>query len=335
MKEFRNKRTTLIIFFLVILCVGNIYISRNYVIMMPGIAKDLESIIEVNKNGVSKDEKGSFLLITVSTRSANLPLLIYSAVNPYAKIYKRMEIVPRNLDKNEYLNLTKEMMEESQTVAKVVALKKAGYNIDIKNQGVKVVKVFSKSNAFNKINEGDVILSVDGKETKETDNLVKEIRNKSPGETVILKIIRDGKEKFVLVKTMENNENEDKIGLGLYIKNDNIVTDFPILIEIDTGEISGPSAGVMFALEIYNQLSDIDLTAGKIIAGTGTLSIDGSIGEVGGIIQKVITAHKNGADIFFIPVGNYKDAESIALKYDMTLVPIDNFEDAIMYLQNM
>lgn len=335
MKEFRNKRTTLIIFFLVILCVGNIYISRNYVIMMPGIAKDLESIIEVNKNGVSKDEKGSFLLITVSTRSANLPLLIYSAVNPYAKIYKRMEIVPRNLDKNEYLNLTKEMMEESQTVAKVVALKKAGYNIDIKNQGVKVVKVFSKSNAFNKINEGDVILSVDGKETKETDNLVKEIRNKSPGETVILKIIRDGKEKFVLVKTMENNENEDKIGLGLYIKNDNIVTDFPILIEIDTGEISGPSAGVMFALEIYNQLSDIDLTAGKIIAGTGTLSIDGSIGEVGGIIQKVITAHKNGADIFFIPVGNYEDAEPIALKYDMTLVPIDKFEDAIMYLQSM
>jgi len=303
--------------------------------MMPGIAKDLEGIIDVDRNGVFKDEKGSFLLITVSTRSANLPLLIYSAVNPNTKIYNRTEIMPKNLNKKEYSNLTKEMMEESQMIAKAVALKKMGYNIEIKSQGVKVLKVLNDSSAYKILNEGDIILALDGKEIKDTTHLLEEISKKRAGETVVLKIIREGKEKLVTVKTMEYNQNDGKIGLGLYIKNHNVSTNLPVQIKIDVGDISGPSAGVMFALEIYNQLSNVDLTAGKIIAGTGTLAPDGSVGEVGGIVQKVITAHKNGAEIFFIPVGNYNDAEPVAQKYSITLVPIENFEDAVTYLESI
>ena len=69
--------------------------------------------------------------------------------------------------------------------------------------------------------------------------------------------------------------------------------------------------------------------------GTGTLALDGSVGEVGGIVQKVITAHKNGAEIFFIPVGNYNDAEPVVQKYSITLVPIENFEDAVTYLESI
>ena len=43
-------------------------------------------------------------------------------------------------------------------------------------------------------------------------------------------------------------------------------------VKIDSHEIGGPSAGLMFTLEIYNQLVEDDLTRGHEIAGTGTIN---------------------------------------------------------------
>ena len=73
---------------------------------------------------------------------------------------------------------------------------------------------------------------------------------------------------------------------------------------MNTEEIGGPSAGFMFSLEIYNQLTKEDLTKGYEIAGTGTISPDGTVGRIGGIEQKIIAADKAGADIFLAPNEN-------------------------------
>ncbi|NMB33500.1 MAG: PDZ domain-containing protein [Clostridium sp.] len=196
-----------------------------------------------------------------------------------------------------------------------------------------MLKVLNESNGYGKIKDGDIILSIDRKEISKTSELLDEVNKKKKGEIVELILMRDAKEEHISVKVVESSNNNEKAGLGLYVK-DYLNVDLPFQVEIEIGEIGGPSAGIMFALEIYNRLTKADLTLGKIVAGTGTLSFDGEIGEIGGVEQKVITAHKNGAEIFFIPIGNYKDAKPVAEKYGITLVPIKTFDDALKYLKD-
>ena len=112
---------------------------------------------------------------------------------------------------------------------------------------------------------------------------------------------------------------------------------------MNTADIGGPSAGFMFSLEIYNQLTKVDLTNGYKIAGTGTISSDGTVGRIGGIEQKIIAADKAGADIFLAPHengsenSNYRAAVKTAKDIDssMKIIPINDFDEAVDYLENL
>jgi PDZ domain-containing protein len=119
-------------------------------------------------------------------------------------------------------------------------------------------------------------------------------------------------------------------------------------VTIDAGAIGGPSAGMMFTLETYSQLTGKDLRQGREIAGTGTINQDGTIGQIGGIDKKVATASKEGAKIFLAPDEskaeakkngdssiNYDEAVKAAkkLKTDMKIVPVKTIKDAVTYLE--
>ena len=130
------------------------------------------------------------------------------------------------------------------------------------------------------------------------------------------------------------------IGIGLVDDKDLIVHPE---VTVHSDEIGGPSAGFMFSLEIYNQLTKEDLTKGYKIAGTGTISSDGTVGKIGGIEQKVVAADKAGAEIFFAPNGNdekdsnYHHAILTAkdIHSNMEIVPINTFDEAIDYLEKL
>ena len=100
---------------------------------------------------------------------------------------------------------------------------------------------------------------------------------------------------------------------------------------------SGSSGGLMLTLTIYSHLNEIDLTGGKTIVGTGTIDINGNVGEISGIKYKLIGAVNKGADVFLVPVGeNYEDAKKLKEErnYDIELVPVATFEEALKYLEN-
>jgi len=123
-----------------------------------------------------------------------------------------------------------------------------------------------------------------------------------------------------------------------------------IPVKVNPGAIGGPSAGLMFSLQIYQQLTDQNIRRGRKIAGTGTINPDGSVGEIGGIDKKIIAAKKAGATIFFAPYlkptkavlaleenhqTNYQVAKATAKKYapEMKVVPVSSFNQAIKYLK--
>lgn len=322
-----------IIIAVLILLAANYYLSNNYSVIAPGITVDLKNIVTV-ENGF-KNEKGSFFLTTVSSRSLNIPLLLIAAVDPYINVEKKEQMIPSGWNMKQYMDYMKQWMAESQKIAEVVALKKAGYNPVILGDGAQVVEIMPESPAKNLIFPGDIIKKVDGEKISLADEVVKKVTAHRIGEKVNLEIERKGKILNITVPTMESTSEKGKAVIGVYITTLNWKPILPIHIQINTGDIGGPSAGSMFALEILNQLLPEDLTKGHRIAGTGTISLDGEIGEIGGVLQKVVAAHRDGAEIFFAPEKNAADAEKVAKNLGIKIVAVKKLDDILNYLSKL
>lgn len=328
----KKQRIKLIVAVIIALILFNFYLSKNYTIIAPGITVDLKDVVTV-ENGLKK-EKGSFFLTTVSSRALNLPLYIYSKINSNVEVDKKAKVIPPGWSIQEYTEYMQRWMEESQKIAEVVALQKAGYNTKIYGEGAQVVEVMQESPAKGKLLPGDVIKKIDGKEIAIADEVVKTVSSRGIGETLTLEIERDSKPIKVAVKTMESKSEKGKSVIGVYITTLNWKPILPLKIEITTENIGGPSAGSMFVMEILNQLSDTDLTGGRKIAGTGTISLDGQIGEIGGVKQKVIAAYRDGAEIFFAPEKNAEDAKKVVENQNLNIevISVTHLDDMLDYL---
>ncbi|MDD2575545.1 MAG: hypothetical protein PHD47_03635 [Acholeplasmataceae bacterium] len=97
--------------------------------------------------------------------------------------------------------------------------------------------------------------------------------------------------------------------------------------------IVGPSGGLLQALNIYSSLLSIDYN-GLIISGTGTIDIEGNVGKIGGIKEKIYSVNGK-VDVFFCPEENYLDALEAynTLKSpSFELVKVGHINEAIEYL---
>ena len=118
--------------------------------------------------------------------------------------------------------------------------------------------------------------------------------------------------------------------IGVVTRTRNEKFDFPVDVKIDTGRISGPSAGLAFTLTIIDDLTPGDLTGGKKVAVTGTIQPGGAVGPIGGVQQKAVTADRAGAKLFLVPMPELKDARSHA--GDLKVVGIRTLDDALTEL---
>lgn len=310
-----------------------------YYVSYPGMAKELSPIIEVE--GGFK-EKGSFMLTTVRMGQANIVQYIIAKFSEYQNLYPTDVIRPEGESDDEYNNRQLHMMETSKEAATVVAYQHANQDIKIDYDGVFVMGIVEGMPAEKILKPGDRIHSLNGKPIQTSDQLIELVSEKKAGEEVSLTIERDKKEQKVKIPLASFPENKKKVGLGISLVTDRTVTVKPP-VEIETDEIGGPSAGLMFSLEIYNQLVKEDMTKGYAIAGTGTINYEGVVGPIGGIKQKVVAADKAGANIFFAPNekgakdSNYRDALEAAndIGTEMKIVPVDTFDEAINYLRQL
>lgn len=329
----RNRLNKSIGVLIIVFIVIN-FIPTSYYVMSPGIAQNLSPIITV-ENGYKDKIAGSFMLTAVGSQKATVWDYIYiNLLSPDGyELELLSEQLPEGIDMQKYLGMMSDLMKESQLTAEAVALKKVGYDVQVDGDGVEIVEIIEESEAYNVLQNGDIIVAVDGQETKIASEAVDYIKRREIGDQVSLTVIRDNKKLNFDIKTIELPESPNKPSIGIFITTKNLSYDFPIEVKYDTGEIVGPSAGGMFALEIYNQLIEKDLTYSKKIAGTGTINLNGEIGEIDGIKQKIIAAEEVGAEIFLVPDGNYEDAKRVDA--NLELVPIGTFDQAIDYLNSL
>ena len=180
----------------------------------------------------------------------------------------------------------------------------------------------------------DQILSMDNQSYKTIKEYQDYLQTKEENEFVEIKVLRNNKEKVVKSKLYKYKDRLI-LGIGLELIKE-YKTDPKVKVKFKKSE-SGPSAGLIATLEIYNQLTKKDLTKGYKIAGTGTIEEDGTIGEIGGITHKLLGASKSKTDIFLVPADNYQEALKYKKKHHLKikLIKVKNIESAINKLEEL
>lgn len=324
-------------------------IPTPYYLYQPGTAEVLAPKVTVQ--GGHKDEKGNLMLTTVlSIKASNIYYLAYGYFAPNTELRKEEE-VRGTLSDDEYDRLLKHMMDSSQQSAIISGFKASGQTVDISYDGVFVRSITDNSKATGILQVGDVITEVDGHKISKSDELIKYVNtNKKVGDTIDVKYTHFAKDKpepkesriTLMDLTDPSNPQQHRVGLGVIPENEMKIKP-PQDVQIHAEDIGGPSAGLMFSLEIYSQLVQGDLTKGYKIAGTGTIDNDGNVGQIGGIEHKIVAADKAGAEIFFAPADitsddtNTKDATAKAKQMGtkMKVVTVKTMQDAIDYLHSL
>ena len=322
-----KTRKVLVIFFIVLMPIG--LVKTEYYFMSPGPPYQWEIEYGNNEN-YSFD--GNLYQLTVRRDEANIYVYLWSLLNSSYDLYPREVILPDGVTPQELSEISIQNMRTSENVAIAVALKNIGYEIESKGDGVAVVGLLEDSPVKDKLKKGDLINSINNTVIYSATEFISTLRTYSIGETVSIGLLReiDGIKEQIYIKTtlIEHVEYEGEPMVGFLATTVNERFDFPFEIDIKTGNVGGPSAGLMMALNVYNNLIPEDITNSKIIAGTGTIEIDGSVGPVGGIKQKIIAAKRAGAELILVPVANFEEAKQF--ETDKTaIVAVDSFDEAL------
>nr|WP_082573955.1 S16 family serine protease [Cellulomonas sp. Root137] len=187
-------------------------------------------------------------------------------------------------------------MVSSQENATVAALTELGYEVPAT---LVVAGAVEGTDAEGKVEEGDVIVALDGIAVPDYQGLIAQLEQVEPGDTVTLTVRRHGQAVDVPVVTGEKDDGRAQIGVFI-----DPSFDMPVDVTISIDDIGGPSAGTMFALGIIDKMTPEDEANGKDIAGTGTIDVTGEVGPIGGIRQKLAGATRDGATWFLAPASN-------------------------------
>lgn len=327
----RKRKLFHYFFVLVIIIFLGFLIQTNYYLIKPGSVDELGPLIKVE--GESRSEEGQFYMVTVTQHSANLWSYLYGIWHPFMELRPISRVIPPDMSEEEYNKLMQSWMQESKYLAQIIALRKTGYDVPIVSDGVEIVELMEGSPAEGVLQAGDIIKAVEGKKVHLVEEVVEYIQEKEVGQKVKITVEQEEKIKEFEITTISHQDDPQKAALGIYVRTLNWHPLLPLKIEIDTGPVVGPSAGLMFVLEILDRLLAENLTGGYRIAGTGAITIDEKVGGIGGVKQKVIAAERAGVEFFLVPEENYRDAQQAARS--LTVVPVRNLDEALNFLQSL
>lgn len=319
-EEYKFLLVLLFLFFFLIFPV-------DYYIIVGGDISDVSSRVQV-KNSYSS--KGSLNISYVSELEGKMATYLLSYIIPSWEREKISDYKYTSLEKIEDINFRGDLdLKVSNSNAIYYAYTAA--KKEIKELSSKLyIEVVYRDQFPSPLQVGDEILSMDGNHYDTTLEYSTYLQSLKEGDFVTVEVLRNGKNQTL--KCPLYQEKDGKLILGVYLS---LLKEYqtkpPIQISFHKEE-SGPSAGLITALEIYNQLTKKDITKGKKIAGTGTIESDGSVGAIGGVEYKIMGAVAGGADYFLVPSGkNYQDALKLVRKkkYKIQLIPVKTFDDAL------
>ncbi|STO08559.1 SepM family pheromone-processing serine protease [Exiguobacterium aurantiacum] len=306
-----------------------------YYITYPGEATSIEQFMTVEDGD---KEPGELMMVTISQRRATPLWLVGSWFTPFTEASPSSRYLYDGEGEADYERRQQLLMSSSQQAAVQYAYDLAEAEVSVSFDGMYVSAPIQGSLAANVLKPGDVITAIDGRSFVSRLDFLDRVAAYEAGDEVTLTLERDGRERVVHSLVQPLDRSQSRVGLGIYepLPVQDVVTEPSVTFELTN--VGGPSAGLMFTLELFDQLTPGDLANGEKIAGTGTVDEEGNIGPIGGAWQKIVAADRAGATVFFVPDGpNYEEAKTSLdrLESDIEVVPVKTVEDAIRYLESM
>lgn len=337
-----NNRQTISLLLFVVLLVMVMVMPTAFLVEMPGHVMEVsgpdtsDDIISVDGAHIYPSDTTLYMTTVASSGGADAGAtgveVVGALLHPHWQVLPVRLVYPEKISRKEQEEHAVLQMEDSQSSAEVVALEKLGYKVSMT---LIVSEVSKDSPAFGKLKEGDILRSITfGEEQAEATsymNFISVLASVPAGSEVTVGYEREGAVEDVVITTEANEADESgwvrpgsRLGIGLTI--DDVKSDVEVNFSLE--DVGGPSAGTMFALGIYDELTKGSLGGKAVIAGTGTISQAGEVGKIGGIDHKMRGAADVGIKYFLAPatncgevVGNIPDG--------MQVYAIHTFDEAI------
>ena len=298
------------------------------------------------------DPEGNFYFVTVTAPTQSLLSWFVGKDDPAIDfLTSEDKFGTRTASQRREINL--QAMRTSEQEAQYLALITVGYEAEISSGEVIVQEVLCLEVADDgscaeefpsgeQIDPADRIVEVEGHPIETVTELSAELAGKQPGDTITMLIERP--DEGQLTVTVELSEAPDDSGRTIigFVPFDTQVVSLPFEVDIETGPIGGPSAGLAFTLSLIDELSAGNLTGGQNIAVTGTIALDGSVGAIGGLNQKINAVYQNGVDIFLVPATQpeLSDPERRQRLDDagrgrVEVIPVATIEEALVALEEL
>lgn len=312
------------------------------------------SVVPVNRYGIAPGEarpsgdrvalrgvdtfppEGEVLFVTVSLPRLTALGAVLGWLDPDTDVVMPEDVLgDRSPEENREENLA--LMGVSKDVASYVALRELGYPVELIGGGAIVQEPVAEAPASQFLQPNDVITEIDGVAIHLADDIGVALEGKVAGTPVRVTVDRlEVDESLVFDIPLYDSPQDGRVILGFTPLNAVPATlqfQFPFQLEIDSGSVGGPSAGLAFTLALLDTLTPGELTGGKVVAATGTIDIDGNVGPIGGLRQKTVAVEEAGADVFLVP----KAEEAIAIEQargsDVRVVGVETLDEALAVLE--
>jgi PDZ domain-containing protein len=308
--------------------------SGEYV-LLPDDPHPADAVVSVGgvKPRIAKDGSGIYYL-DVLVHRASLPESWISRFEDGADVLPAAALVPPGGSQSDLDRVDHLTFQDSRTVAGVVALRAFGRKVTVTPTGVTFDGVESAAPAVRAgLRPGMIITAIDGVPVLQVSGLRKQLAGRKPGSPVQL-TVRNGT-KVLQLKTKLTSDPQDAkhaiIGV-LGVHDAPPKAKLPVSVTITPRGLGrGPSAGLAFTLEVYDALSGYRLANGRKIAVTGTIDLDGNVGPIGGVRQKVLGAVRRHVDLVLVPDANAADARAAA-KGRVKVIAVKTFRQALTAL---
>lgn len=306
--------------------------QSGYYAFLPDPAHPLAKVVHAQGGKPPAGDTG-FYFVDVNLLHANLIQKFWAEhLVDGASLVPDKEILAPGQSNQQRVHEDLHAMTTSQETAKVVAERALGKKVPILRQGALLLGIVSGDPAAKAgLQPGTIVTSVNGDAVHSAQDMVDDMRPVKPGQSVRLTLSQGDP---VTVRTIASPKPVHAI-IGVSVGDAVRIGKLPVPVRIDTGDIGGPSAGLGFALEIYDALSNRQLLRGHKIAVTGELDLSGGVHEIGGVRQKTIGAIDAGADTFLVPKGdNLRDARAAA-NGRINVIGVTSFAQALSAIRGL
>ncbi|MHA6511638.1 YlbL family protein [Tessaracoccus sp. Z1128] len=306
-----------------------------YVAWRPGQTIDVlgsaEDVPVIEVSGLPTFETdGSLLMTTVSTTRADSSLSLPEAVFVYlsndSDAMPREVIYPPGKTTDQVRNEAVAMMDKSRINATVAALRAAGVAV---TELPRVESVVLSGPSADRLEPGDLLTAVDDIAMKTREDVIAQVGTHAVGDVIVFTVLRDGQEVTVSVTASASPTDSRRAVVGVSLD-----TGYRYSPQIQFGvdqSVTGPSAGLVFALGLYERITEGHLINDAVVAGTGEIDPNGRVTKIGAVREKIKGAERDGGTVFLVPEGNCADVGN--LDTDVLLVTVSTLKDAIAALQ--